>query len=45
MLYTVRCVNGQFHGASIYFPGKLLDGLHYYIFMASHRLGNSNIGK
>jgi hypothetical protein len=45
MLYTARCVNGQLHWASVRFPGKLLGGLHYYIFMASLKLGKSNIGK
>jgi hypothetical protein len=45
MLHTARCVNGQRHGASFRFPGKLLDTLHYSIFMTSLKLGKSNIGK
>jgi len=45
MLHTARGVNGQLHGASVRFAGKLLDSLHYYIFMTSLKLGKSNIDK
>jgi hypothetical protein len=37
--------NGQLHRASVRFPGKLLDILHYYIFMTSLKLGKNNLDK
>jgi len=45
MLYASRCLNGQLRGASVRFPGKLLDILRYYIFMTSLKFGKSNMGK